>query len=93
MQRFTASDMILIFSAAGGLFIFIGTVVGLALKLQKFITDEFRNHRKIMHGMFSQRDRAIRRLEFWAVQQRNGFQPGVDPLDFGGNNGNGGAQQ
>lgn len=63
------------------------TLVTLAVKLQKFIADQFSNHRKLMYGLFSQRDRAIRRLEFWAVQQGSGFQPGADPLEFGAGNG------
>lgn len=89
MQHLTVSDMVLIFTALGGLISFIVTVVVLALKLQKFIADQFTYHRKLVYGMFSQRDRAIRRLEFWAVAQGGGFQPGAEPLEFGNGNGNG----
>lgn len=92
MQRLTASDLVMIYTALGGLVAFIITIVVLALKLQRFISDEFTKHRKLVYGMFAQRDRAIRRLEFWAVKQGGGFQPGADPLEFGGGNGNGQAQ-
>ncbi len=84
--------MVVVFTAAGGLITFIATVVVLALKLQKFISDEFKKHRTLMYGMFAQRDRAIRRLEFWAVKQGDGFQPGVDPFELGETNGSGGAE-
>lgn len=87
MQHLTVSDLVIIFTAVGGFLGFIVTVVTLAVKLQKFIADQFSNHRKLMYGLFSQRDRAIRRLEFWAVQQGSGFQPGADPLEFGSGNG------
>lgn len=92
MQHLTVSDMVVIFTAIGGLISFIVTVVVLALKLQKFISDEFTKHRTLMYGMFSQRDRAIRRLEFWAIKQGSGFQPGADPFEFGKSNGEGTTQ-
>lgn len=89
METLKVTDLVIIFTAIGGTLTFIATVVVLALKTQKFIADEFTNHRKLMYGLFSQRDRAIRRLEFWAVKQGTGFQPGADPLEFGSNGGGG----
>lgn len=68
----------------------IGTIVVAALKIQRAIIDEFAAHRKFVYLAFKQRDKAIRRLEFWAVRRdtaaRAEYQPGVDPLNFGDDN-------
>lgn len=71
----------------------IGTIVITALKIQKWLTEEFSAHRKFVYQAFTQRDKAIRRLEFWAVRRDTGdrspYQPGVDPIAFGDDGGNG----
>lgn len=71
----------------------IGTIVVAALKIQRAIIKEFEAHRRFVYMAFRQRDRAIRRLELWAIRrdtdERYPYQPGVDPLDFGDNNENG----
>lgn len=67
----------------------IGTMIITALKIQKWITDEFGKHRKFVYQALDKRDRAIRRIEFHLVSQRGGFQPGVDPIEFGDGSGNG----
>lgn len=71
-------EYLIIFGGLGALILFIGTVVMMALKIKAAIDNGFRDNRKLMYQMFKQRDRAIRRLEFWAVREWRGFQPGVD---------------
>lgn len=62
----------------------MGGCIGLALKIQHHITTEFKEHRKLMYDQFKIRDKAIQRLEFWAVRQlgKNRFQPGVEPVEL-----------
>lgn len=78
----STSDFVTIFTVMGGVFAFVSTVVVSALKLQRFITSEFEQHRKQMYRQLEQRDRAIRRIEYWAIKQNTGYQPGVDPIEF-----------
>lgn len=82
MGHLSSSDLVTIFTMLGGALAFVGTVVGAALKLQRFIANEFTQHRKLMYRQLAQRDHAIRRLEYWAIRQDTGYQPGVDPIEF-----------
>lgn len=87
-QPLLVSDLVVIWTAAASVATLVATAVLLALKLQNFINgkftavnEKFEQHRKLMYAMFGQRDRAIRRLEFWAVKQRSDppYQPTIDP--------------
>lgn len=77
-------QVVIMFGLLASSIVFIAGCVGLALKIQSHITNEFKNHRKLMYAMFVQRDKAIRSLQFWAIQQRSdpAYQPGVDPLEL-----------
>lgn len=44
-----------------------------------FIAKQFTQMRKFVYAEMAKRDRAIRRLEFWAVRTDRGYQPGIDP--------------
>jgi hypothetical protein len=73
--------LVYIYSSLAGAIVFIGGAVLVALRLQKFISNEFRMHRRLMYNLLKPRDRAIRRLEYHLIR-RDGFQPGVDPIEF-----------
>lgn len=77
------SFVITLLAGAGGLMIFIGTVVMMALRIQDGLAKEFEKHRKLMYRMFAMRDRAIRRIEYALVKSNAvDFQPGADPVEL-----------
>lgn len=78
------TDYILIFSSLGGAVLFVAAVVMLALRAKTYLDKQFSEHRRFIYSQLNLRDRAIMRLEYWAILQGRGtdhpFQPGLDPL-------------
>lgn len=77
----STSDFVFIYTSLGGAFIFVGTVILLALRTKAYLDKQFRDHRRFIYEQFKRRDRAIMRLEYWAIKGGGTpYQPGVDPL-------------
>lgn len=73
-----------IFTAIGSTVLFIIAIVVLALKIKTYLDAKFSELKSLMFSNFRLRDLAIRRIELWAVRHDVEFQPGVEPLEFGG---------
>lgn len=62
--------------------VFVGGIIGVFIRGTRFFIGLFTEQKTFIIKELSKRDRAIRRLEFWAFRQDTGFQPGVDPIEF-----------
>lgn len=54
------------------------TVVGVAVRMTWWLSRQFSELRKVTYSLDAKHDRRILRLEYWAVKQKNGFQPGLE---------------
>lgn len=77
----STSDFVLIFTALGGLVAFIAVAMVFSWRAKTYLDEKFSEHRRFVYTQLQVRDRAILRLEFWAVAQKNGYQPGAEPRD------------
>lgn len=60
------------------------TCLGVAIKMTWWLSGQFSAQRKLVHEMHDAANRRILRLEYWAVLQRNGFQPSADSINGNG---------
>lgn len=67
---------------AGGV-VSLLTVVGGFVRMTWWLSVQFSEQRKVMYRLHAENNRRVTRLEYWAVMQRNGFQPGTDLVSMG----------
>lgn len=82
-NQLSVSDWTLLITAFVGAGAVVSSIVIMALKLQKSISNEFVEHRKLMYRLLRQRDRTILRIEYYLVKTSNGeYQPAASPLEM-----------
>lgn len=60
------------------------TLLGGVVRLTWLVSERLKKINETLAEELKERDKRILRLEFWAVLQRNGFQPGMDVDDMHG---------
>lgn len=72
-------DFIQLYGTLGAMMVFMASVIVGTWKAKTYFDEKFSEMRRLVYDQLRIRDAAIRRLEYGAVKNWIGFQPGIDP--------------
>lgn len=78
----SSGDLVQLYGGLGAMLIFIAGIVIGTLRAKTYFDNKFSEMRRFVRDKTERQDAAIRRLEYGAVLNWIGFQPGVDPPEL-----------